>query len=184
MPTAEEYQKRIRKLRWPEIKTLWNEIISPGAQIGGGWWQKATAFEYLVVRMFELDKADVTWPYVVYLDGPPAKEQIDGSVRFGGLHCLIESKSEDDDIAVDPIAKLRNQLLRRPWGTIGLVFTTTKFTAPSVLMTQFALPQPILLWTGAEIDHAIKKKKICEFAQTKYRVCVEHGLVDWNITVP
>src|SRR5437660_7038240 len=84
--------------------------------------------------------------------------------------------------AVDPIAKLRNQLLRRPWGTVGLVFTTTRFTAPAVLMTHFALPQPLLLWTGAEVAHAIEQTKVCAFALEKYRACVEHGMVDWNVT--
>ena len=180
MPTSQEYQAAIRKLKWPGLKKLWNEI---GSGTVDNWWEPGKAFEYLIVRMFELDRADVTWPYVVYLFGSPATEQIDGSVRFGGMHWLIESKDENDKIAVDPIAKLRNQLLRRPWGTIGLVFTTTQFTPPAVLMTHFALPQPILLWTGAEVSHALDKKKICEFAQEKYRLCVEHGIVDFDITV-
>ncbi len=133
--------------------------------------------------MFELDKAQVTWPYPVELFGGQGKEQIDGSIRFRGLHWLVESKDKDKNIAIDPIAKLRNQMLRRPWGTIGLVFTTTKFTPSAVLMTHFALPQPILLWTGAEVEHALNRKKICDFAQEKYRMCVEHGMVDFDITV-
>jgi hypothetical protein len=85
--------------------------------------------------MFELDGAQVTWPYPVDLFGGQAKEQIDGAVRFGGLHWLVESKDENENIAMDPIAKLRNQMPRRPWGTIGLVFTSTKFTESAVLMT-------------------------------------------------
>jgi hypothetical protein len=147
------------------------------------WWPKGKAFEYLVIRMFELDKAQVTWPYPVYLFGGTVQEQIDGAIRFGGLHWLVESKDEDDTIAIDPIAKLRNQMLRRPWGTIGLVFTSSNFTPSAVQMTHFALPQPILLWTGTEVDHALRRKKICAFAQEKYRMCVEHGMVDFNITV-
>ena len=95
---------------------------------------------------------------------------------------MVESKDEDDKIAIDPIAKLRNQMLRRPWGTIGLVFTSTKFTESAVLMTHFALPQPLLLWTGAEVEHALGRKKICVFAQEKYRMCVERGVVDFDIT--
>jgi hypothetical protein len=85
--------------------------------------------------MFELDGAQVTWPYSVRLFGGRETEQIDGSVRFGGLHWLIECKDEKEDVAVDPIAKLRNQLLRRPSGTVGLVFTTTK-------LLPFAKTQP------------------------------------------
>ena len=30
------------------------------------------------------------------------------------MYWLIESKDESENIAIDPIAKLRNQLLRRP----------------------------------------------------------------------
>jgi hypothetical protein len=180
MPTSEEYEAAIRKLKWAGLKKLWNMIEAARVE---DWWEKGKAFEYLVVRMFELDGADVTWSYVVHVFGGQQTEQIDGSVRFGGMHWLIESKDENESIAIDPIAKLRNQLLRRPWGTVGLVFTTTRFTPPAVLMTHFALPQPILLWTGAEVSHAIEKKKMCAFAQEKYRACVEHGVVDYDITV-
>jgi hypothetical protein len=180
MPTNTEYEAAIRRLKWPGLQQLWADITSGTVN---SWWPKGKAFEYLVVRMFELDRAKVTWPYPVYLFGGKAKEQIDGAVRFGGLHWLIESKDEDDTIAMDPIAKLRNQMLRRPWGTIGLVFTSTKFTPSAVQMTHFALPQPILLWTGAEVEHALRRKRICVFAQEKYRMCVEHGMVDFDITV-
>lgn len=180
MPTSQEYQEAIRKMNWQKIKALWKTIQAGTVD---GWWENGKAFEYLIVRMFELDDAEVTWPYSVYLFGSPAKEQIDGAVRFGSMHWLLESKDKNEDVAIDPIAKMRNQLLRRPWGTIGLVFTTTKFTPPAVLMTHFALPQPILLWTGFEIAHAIDKKTICEFTKEKYRACVEHGAVDFDITV-
>ena len=57
-------------------------------------------------------------------------EQIDGSVRMAGLYCLVESKDETDNITIAPIAKIRNQLLRRPSGTIGLVFSTREFEPP------------------------------------------------------
>lgn len=118
MPTSEEYQAEIRRLKWPGIKALWGHVIAGKVD---KWWEEGKAFEYLVVRMFELDMADVTWPYTVHLFDGTANEQIDGVARFGGLHWVIESKDENENIAIDPIAKLRNQLLRRPWGTVGLV---------------------------------------------------------------
>jgi hypothetical protein len=179
MPTDREYETAIQKLRWPGLRNLWADIL--GGTIDP-WWQPGKAFEYLVVRMFQLDKAQVTWPYSVHLFGGPASEQIDGSVRFAGLNCLVESKDENDPIAIDPIAKLRNQLLRRPSGTIGLVFTTTRFTPTAVLMTHFTLPQAILLWTGVEVAYALDRRQIWEFTQEKYRACVEHGMVDFDIT--
>jgi hypothetical protein len=178
MPTNAEYEAAIRRLKWSGLQKLWENIKSGSID---PWWPKGKAFEYLVIRMFELDKAQVTWPYPVDIFDGQAKEQIDGAVRFGGSHWLVESKDEDDKIAIDPIAKLRNQMLRRPWGTIGLVFTSTNFTPSAVLMTHFALPQPILLWTGAEVEHALGRKKICVFAQEKYRMCVERGVVDFDI---
>jgi hypothetical protein len=179
MPTMAEYEKAIRKLKWPGLQALWNDIIEGTMD---PWWAAGKAFEYLVIRMFELDHASVTYPYSVQLFGHPVAEQIDGSVRFAGLHCLVESKDESDNIAIEPIAKLRNQLLRRPSGTIGFVFSTTKFTETSVMLTQFAMPQAILLWTRNEVHHALQKHHICKFALEKYRFCVEHGMVDYDIS--
>ena len=116
MATNAEYEAVIRKLKWPGLQKLWGDIKAGTVD---PWWPKGKAFEYLVVRMFELDKAQVTWPYAVHLFGGTAQEQIDGAMRFGGLHWLVESKDEDDTIAIDPIAKLRNQMLRRPWGPLA-----------------------------------------------------------------
>jgi hypothetical protein len=99
------------------------------------------------------------------------------------MYCLIESKDKTGAISVEPIAKLRNQLLRRPSGTVGFVFTRTHFTPPTVLLSHFTLPQAILLWTGKEVEHALEAEMICDFAKEKFRACVEHGMVDFDITV-
>jgi hypothetical protein len=180
MPKDKEYEAAIRKLKWPHLQKLWGEIKSGTVD---GWWEDGMAFEYLVVRMFELDKAHVTWPYGVKLFDGGLTEQIDGSVRFDGLYGLIESKDRTGGTSIDPIAKLRSQLLRRPSGTVGLVFTKSHFTPPTVLLSHFALPQAILLWTGKEVEHALDARKICMFASEKFRACVEHGIVDFDITV-
>ncbi len=110
-------------------------------------------------------------------------EQIDGVVYCSGLSCLVESKDFADQTNVDiaPIAKLRNQLLRRPAGTIGLVFSRTEFTDPARHLSYFSLPQTILLWNGEEIKYALENEIISELLTLKYRVCVEHGLPDYNI---
>src|SRR5438046_170576 len=65
MPTAEEYEARIKKLRWPGLQKLWESITrrdTPG-------WGAGKAFEYLILRAFELDGARVRWPYPVNLFG-------------------------------------------------------------------------------------------------------------------
>lgn len=179
MPGRKEYESLVGKLKWSGLKKLWEAIKSkdtPG-------WLPGKAFEYLVLRMFELDEAEVRWPYSVSLFGSDEIEEIDGSIRSGTLYCLVESKDESGKISVGPIAKLRNQLLRRPAGTIGLLFSSSKFTVPAVQLAHFTLPQAILLWSGDEVEHALNERKIRVFLEQKYRTCVDEGLPDYNIAV-
>jgi hypothetical protein len=176
MPTAEEYEARIRKLRWPGLQKLWEAIKqrdTPG-------WEAGKAFEYLILRAFELDGARVRWPYSVNLFGEEI-EQIDGSVCWDGLYGLVESKDETEAIAIAPISKLRNQLLRRPWGTIGLLFSSRRFTDPAVQLAHFVLPQAILLWSGDEVRYCLEQKTIGTFFELKYRACVDFGIPDFDI---
>ena len=178
MATAAEYESMITSLQWDGLRTLWDNIENrntPG-------WDAGKAFEYLVIRAFQLDGAEVRWPYSVELFGEKV-EQIDGVVYSNGLSCLVESKDFADKTNVDiaPIAKLRNQLLRRPAGTVGLVFSRTEFTDPARHLSYFSLPQAILLWNGEEIKYALDREIICELLTLKYRVCVEHGLPDYNV---
>lgn len=156
MPTREEYETKIQALEWPDLLALWDGIkVRDTPEWGAG-----RAFEYLVLRAFDLNGAVVRWPYGVSLYGQrEIVEEIDGSVRVGALYSLIESKDENDDIAIAPIAKLRNQLLRRPAGTFGMVFSSHGFTDPAIQLAQFALPQSILLWTGDEVELRFKPAK-------------------------
>ncbi|MGA1133428.1 MAG: hypothetical protein ACO31I_14425 [Prochlorotrichaceae cyanobacterium] len=80
-----------------------------------------------------------------------------------------------------PIAKLRNQLLRRPASTIGLIFSRTGFTEPARQLSYFVSPQTILLWSGEEIEYGLDQKSICELLVRKYRMCVAEGLPDYDI---
>jgi hypothetical protein len=179
MPTRKEYEAAIGKLKWPGLKKLWEAIKAkdtPG-------WEPGKAFEYLVVRMFELDGAEVRWPYPVPLFGSTEIEEIDGSVRYVGFHCLIESKDESDNIPVGPIAKLRNQMLRRPAGTIGLLFSSRAFTPSAVMLAHFTLPQTILLWSGNEVEFALNNRRIGTLLELKYRVCVDEGVPEFNVAV-
>jgi hypothetical protein len=180
MPTNEEYETEIKKRQWPELRQLWEKIKARDTP----WWGAGKAFEYLVLRMFDLDNAQVRWPYGVPLFGASEVEQIDGSVRTGNLYCLVESKDEEGNIAIAPIAKLRNQLLRRPAGTIGFVFSSSAFTPPAVQLAHFALPQAILLWSGDEVEKALEEARICHYAELKFRICVDQGMPDYNIAVP
>jgi hypothetical protein len=179
MPTRVEHEGMVQPLGWPELQALWERIKirdTPG-------WDGGKAFEYLVLRAFQLNGAVVRWPYGVALYGQTTiVEEIDGSVRVGGLYGLVESKDEYEDIAIAPIAKMRNQLLRRPAGTLGMVFSSHGFTEPAIQLAHYALSQPILLWTGEHLEYALKHENICELCEKKYRNCVDYGLIDFDVT--
>ncbi len=167
-----------QSLQWEDLRSLWESIENRNTPE----WDAGKAFEYLIVRAFQLDEAEVKYSYSVRLFGQEI-EQVDGVVYCAGLSCLVESKDFADNVNVDiaPIAKLRNQLLRRPAGTIGSVFSRTGFTDPSRHLSYFSLPQTILLWSGEEVKYALERESICELLILKYRVCVEDGLPDYDV---
>jgi hypothetical protein len=177
LPTAAEYENKIQLMHWAELRSLWNNIEQRDT-VG---WEPGKAFEYLVLRAFQLDGADVKFPYRVKFFEEEI-EQIDGAIYYAGLSCLVESKDfkDDQNIDVAPISKLRNQLLRRPAGTIGLIFSRTSFTSPAITLCHFSLPQSILLWEGKEMEYALKHERICSQLVQKYRICVEFGQPDYN----
>lgn len=110
-------------------------------------------------------------------------EQIDGVVYHSGLAWLIECKDTRDSVNIEPIAKLRNQLLRRPSLTLGSVFSRTGFTDPALTLAQFSAPQTILLWNHDDIDFCVERNKICEPLVKKFRHCIEHGLPEYNLAI-
>ena len=79
------------------------------------------------------------------------------------------------------LAKMRNQLLRRHSGAIGLVFSFSGFTNAAVILARYIAPQAILLWTGLEIEQALDDEKILVHLEYKYRNCVETGIPDASI---
>jgi hypothetical protein len=176
MPTADEYAERIQRYNLSRLVELW-ALIKGGVTSG---WEAGKAFEYLVLRAFQLEGADVRWPYSVRL-GEEQIEQIDGVVYAEGLACVLESKDYAKAVNVEPIAKLRNQLLRRPASTLGLVFSRNGFTSPAKTLAQFTVPQTILLWDGTEVEYALQKSCFRRALLRKYRFFIEHGIPDYNI---
>jgi hypothetical protein len=176
MTSKEEYEARIAQCDWSDLLDLWDAIEArdtPG-------WGPGKAFEYLVLRAFQLEGAEVGWPYTVNL-GEELVEQIDGVVYTDGLACILESKDQGAPTNVEPIAKLRNQLFRRPGGTIGAVFSRAGFTEPARILAQFVAPQTILLWEGAEVRYALKTHRFRTVLCRKYRHLIEHGIPDHNV---
>ena len=179
MPTDEAYRNRINTFNWSDLHILWEDIkkkMTPD-------WDAGKAFEYLILRAFELEDAQVSYPFRVSLPfvNNSTIEQIDGAIHVQHLSCIIESKDHSSPVNIDVVAKLRNQLTRRPTSTVGIIFSTSGFTDPTVMLTHFTQPQTILLWTGAEVEYALTKQVFVRGLFAKYHYYVEHGLPDYNI---
>lgn len=176
--TRVDYVTKIAALGWPQLVALWSKIeASRGSTMNG--WPKGKAFEHLILRAFELEGAEVIWPYTVQLNGDVV-EQIDGMVIFDGISCIIEAKDKNSNLNIEPMAKLRNQLLRRPAGILGSIFASGGFTEPAVTLAHFMAPQAILLWQGPEIGPLIANQKFREALIWKYRVLIQHGKPDYD----
>jgi hypothetical protein len=174
----EVYIDKIQKLGWDDLLSLWQAIKSrktPG-------WAAGKAFEYLVLRALQLNAVEVHWPYNVVQSGQ-ILEQIDGAAYINGLPFLVESKDYQDRINIEPIAKLKSQLSRRPMSTMGILFSQSGFTEPALTLAQFLGLPTILLWNGDEIEYALINKNFANGLMTKYRRYVEFGLPDYNITL-
>lgn len=170
LPEATEYALRVRRLDWPGLAALWR-AVQAGRPPG---WEPGKALEHLVLRAFELDGADVRWPFTVHLEGQVV-EQIDGAVYAAGLSCIVEAKDTLRPLSVEPIAKLRAQLSRRPAGVVGLMFSRSGFSQAAIVLAQYGAPQNVLLWRGSELEDAIRERRIVGRLQAKYRECVETG---------
>lgn len=167
-----DYAKRADRMNWKDLQKLWAEIKAGSTPS----WDGGKAFEHLVVRAFKLSKLEAEYPY----DVPPAgqvMEQIDGLVLLEGHTFLIECKDKDA-VDIEAIAKLRNQLLRRPESTLGCVFTAGNFTYPALVLTDFSVPHRILLWSEIDIAPALAKKDFRPTLLRKYRDLCKYGLTD------
>lgn len=176
MTTATEYQQRIGTFNLAQLLDLWSQIQAsdtPG-------WEAGKALEYLILRAFELEEAKVTYPYSIQMGGA-ILEQIDGAIYCDGFACLVECKDQSDNISIDPVAKLRNQLLRRPAGVVGLIFTTTQFTQSTQILAQYNANQAILLWEGSEIEYALEQQCFRSGLIQKYQYCVERVSANYRI---
>jgi Restriction endonuclease len=172
-----EAESKIQALDWAGLRDLWAKIQARDTPD----WEPGMAFEYLVLRAFELDGALVQWPYEVDFQGVVV-EQIDGLVVAAGLHAMVESKDQRERISIAPIAKLRNQLMRRPSATIGMVFSTSDYTYPAIVLASYLAGQTILLWLAREITLALEREEIVSLLEAKYLGCVKDAIPDPDTT--
>ncbi|THJ46357.1 hypothetical protein E9536_39790 [Burkholderia sp. LS-044] len=184
MTTDAEYIERVKAYKWGELTNLWQQIQNCSTPD----WDPGKALEYLVLKGFELGKAVVRWPYNVDIMGASNVEQIDGLVYVGGIVAMIECKDYSDvkkktkiNVNFEPVAKLRNQLARRPSGIIGCIFSSGGYTEPAQTLMNFTKPETILCWSGSDIGHCIRKKNFVDALHIKYQKCVEQGIHDFDV---
>ena len=168
MATNAEYQSRIQTFDRSQLLTLWDHIQNNDTPN----WEPGRSLEYLVVRAFELEGAEVAYPFTVQMGGTIV-EQIDGAVHTNGLSCLIECKDQAGNVNIDPIAKLKNQIARRPSGVIGSIFSSKSFTEATVSLSQYNMNQAVLLWNSDDITYGLTQQFMSRGLFHKYWYCAD-----------
>ena len=174
---AIDYVARIATANAAELSRML-DTLAEGRQIRG--WARGKAFEHIILRGFALEGAEVRWPFEVRYQGQ-ALEQIDGVIYSDGLACLIEAKDYSEPINVEAVAKMRNQLMRRPAGTFGIVFARSGFTEPAKALIRWNAPLNVLLWEYPELRQAIRDGAMRRALTTKYNFAIEQGIPDYSI---
>jgi len=140
-------------------------------------WEAGKAFEYLVVRAFEIDGLRARWPYAVtYRQKLGIVEQNDGLVYLGERAFLLESKDHTDALAIEAVAKLRFRLESRPPGTMSVLFTARSFSLATEVFSQFAAPLNVILWRGQDLDYALRRGSMASGLQAKFEAATERGI--------
>lgn len=176
-PASAVYREWIEGFNYPALQQLWRRISDGDSPEE---WPAGLAFEYLILRAFQLEGAEVIWPYTVDLDAQVI-EQIDGVVYVGALACLIEAKDREEATNFEPIARLYGLLNRRPSGALGSIFSREGFTAPAKTLARFLAPRTILLWEQEDIAFALEHQRMSAGLLAKYRYAVQYGLPDYPL---
>jgi hypothetical protein len=172
-----DYRERVLALDNAGVYRTWQVVLRGDNLVG---WPPGRALEYLILRAFELEGAKVTWPYEVRRNGV-LLEQIDGAVHFDGLACLVEAKAWKKRLDYSVIAKMKAQLLRRPMLTLGAVFQVGDFSEAAVNLTHLLPPPNVLLWPGADVDWALRRRALREGMKLKLRHAIEQGFGDLGL---
>jgi len=172
-----EYRQRISRLDIGDLRRMW-EVLCSRDNLPG--WPPGRALEYLVLRAFQLEGAEVTWPYEVRRNGV-LLEQVDGAVYCDGLTCLIETKAHSEPIDFLAISRMKTRLLRRPRTVIGAVFGIGEFSRAAILLTENLPPPDVLLWRGRELAWALQRQAMREGLNRKMRHAIEEGFADFDL---
>jgi hypothetical protein len=176
----EQYRDRVLALNLAGLLKMW-AAIKRGTPLPG--WPRGKALEYLILRAFQLEGVEVTWPYRVYRQQQPQQqvEEIDGTAHFDGLTCLVECKDRARPTDITPIVKLKAQIMRRTRQTMGAVFSVNRFAPGALSLVEMLPPADVVLWQGPEIERALSKRWLCEGTRRKLRYAAKEGLVGVNL---
>jgi hypothetical protein len=164
----EEYARRVQGMGQAELLAFWGRV-KQRERIEG--WAPGRAFEFLLLRAFQLEGARVVWPYL------SAFEQIDGGIYVDGLACLVEAKDHAEPIGFDAIARLALRMQRRPPPAVGLLFSTSGFTWPALKAVTAHPIRNVLLWNDTDIALALNHG-VRSALRRKWRAAVESGALD------
>lgn len=157
--------KIVQDYDWIKLEEFWHKIKE-----GKTKWSSGKALEYMFVRAFDLEGAEVVYPYNNKINNK-AQEQFDGFVFIKelGAGFLIECKDWKDKVAFEELAKLHGRLTYRFSSTYGLFLSRNDFTASAVELMYMMYPHNILLWSFDEIDECFKKHKFLKALKFKYQ---------------
>ena len=185
MPSEREYQEEIRRYTHSDLVSLYDELS--GEERTGPLsfrysesrqWDLGKALEYLIVRAFEEEGAEVRYPFEVpntFTERAGTMEQIDGAVYYQALACLIEAKDWSGPVDYDEIARLQANLLRRPTPTFGLFFARNGYTTPAIILTRVRMQPTVLLWEWSDLGEALIRRRMRDALLLKYRCAVDEG---------
>lgn len=176
--TEKEKQQVIQNMGWDELVSAWNTRKDIDILFA---WGQGKFFEYAIIRAFEIEGAQVRYPYNVsfppfYIEKERIEEQIDGAIYVDGLSVIAESKDYSEvNIDIEPLAKLQVRLRRRPSQVIGCLFSATDFTWPAQALIETLMPHTILLWNKNDIEFCFKHHCFVKGLQVKFKSVIEEA---------
>ena len=170
-----------------DLIRVWENMIEP--RVSQNNISPQLAFRHLIVRAFELEGAEVRFPYHVKEDSErDALEHLDGVIYIDGHSCIVESRclskggvtSRRANVSSGHISRFRNKLLNRPGYAIGMVFSATGFSPSALMQAQLSLPQTILLWSVEEIKECLYRQTFAKAFKIKNRRFFEQLIPDYD----
>ena len=164
-PAEQRMVNTIRGYNRQKLKKFWQQIKS-GNTLG---WATGKALENMLVRAFDLEGAEVVYPFNNLV--LTSQEQFDGYVfvKELGAGFLIECKEWKDKVAFDELAKLHGRLAYRMPSTYGLFLSKSGFTPSAVELMFMMHPHNVLLWSYSEIDECFKNFKFMKALKYKFQ---------------